>query len=112
MLVRFESSETGEVLMYADAAGQLLRLINKDTTALGSFLQPEMLAASLRLREAIKQLEEGNQPLAEEEEGKKVHFMDKPVSLSQRAWPLIDMLERTSRGGEKANILWEAAADF
>lgn len=34
------------------------------------------------------------------------------VAISQRAWPLIDMLERTSKGGPKANIVWEAAADF
>ena len=37
---------------------------------------------------------------------------EEPVTLGPRAWPLIDMLERTSRGGPKANIVWEAASDF
>ena len=32
--------------------------------------------------------------------------------MRQRAWPLIDMLERTAHSGPKANIIWEAAADF
>jgi hypothetical protein len=35
-----------------------------------------------------------------------------PVALGPRAWPLIDMLERTARGDADANIVWEAAADF
>jgi hypothetical protein len=34
------------------------------------------------------------------------------VTLGPRAWPLIDMLERSSKGGAKANIVWKAAADF
>jgi hypothetical protein len=34
------------------------------------------------------------------------------VALGPRAWPLIDMLERSSKGGAHANIVWEAAADF
>jgi hypothetical protein len=37
---------------------------------------------------------------------------EQPVSLGPRAWPLIDMLERTAKGGAHANILWEATADF
>jgi hypothetical protein len=37
---------------------------------------------------------------------------EQPVALGPRAWPLIDMLERTSKAGDKANIVWEASADF
>jgi hypothetical protein len=46
-------------------------------------------------------------PSAEEEGA-----AEKPVALRSRAWPLIDMLERTSKGGAKANIVWDAAAPF
>lgn len=109
MLVRFLSSETGELLMYADAAAPLLRILAKETTARGSFVQPEMLAASVTLREAVRR---GEQPAPVEVDDENVSFMDKPVAMGQRAWPLIDMLERSSRGGAKANIVWEAAHDF
>ena len=37
---------------------------------------------------------------------------EQPVTLGPRAWPLIDMLERTAKGGAQANIVWEAAPDF
>lgn len=113
MLVRFLSSETGELLMYSDAAGELLRILGKLTEARGSFLQEEMLPAAELLREAVKRGEESKPPVeldpAEEE---KLHFMEKPVAMAQRAWPFIDMLERTGRSGPKANIVWEASGDF
>lgn len=112
MLVRFLSSETGELLMYDDAAGQLLRILGKETTARGSFMQDEMQAAAVTLREAVKRGEQASPPPLPDEDEENISFMDIPVAISQRAWPLIDMLERSSRGGAKANIVWEAARDF
>jgi len=105
MLVRFVSSVSGELLMFADVAGPLLRAIGKETTARGAFTQDEMLAAAIALRKAV---ERGEGPAtSDNEEGD-----EKPVALSSRAWPFIDMLERSSRGGPKANIVWEATKDF
>lgn len=105
MLVKFVSSVSGELLMFAEVAGPLLRAIGKETTARGAFTQDEMLAAAVALRQAV---ERGAAPANEADaEGE-----EKPVALSSRAWPFIDMLERSSRGGPKANIVWEAAKDF
>ena len=109
MLVRFVSSETGEILMFAEAARMLLQAIGKATTARGTFTQAEMAAAAKALGEAVKQSEAPPADDEVDEHGKKKAPV---VVLSQRAWPLIDMLERTSRGGSKANIVWEASADF
>ena len=109
MLVRFISSETGEILMFAEAAKTLLQVLGKETTAKGAFLPDEMLAAAQTLRDAVNRAEA---PPVEDEldaDGKK---KEPVVALGQRAWPLIDMLERTARGGAKANIVWEAAAAF
>ncbi len=110
MLVRFESSETGEVLMFAENAKLLLQIIHKATTARGTFTPEEMLPAAKALRVAIG---DNSEPLVESDEedetgSKKVIS----VGLAQRAWPLIDMLERTAKAGAKANIVWEAASDF
>lgn len=110
MLVRFLSSETGELLMFAEAARPLLQALGKATTARGTFTQAEMAPAAQALREAVKRAEAPPPDDDElDETGKK-----KPpvVAMSQRAWPLIDMLERSGRGGAKANIVWEASADF
>jgi hypothetical protein len=105
MLVRFESSVTGELLMFAGVAGDLLRAAGKDTTAQGAFTRDEMLAAAVLLRKAVEKGEKNPPPEVDGAD-------EKPVTLGSRAWPFIDMLERTARGGERANIVWKAAADF
>ncbi len=111
MLVRFVSSETGEVLMYADVAKVLLEAIGKETTARGAFLTEQMLPAAQALRDAVRRSEALQPPEDEEDEDEKKK-KEPVVGLRQRAWPLIDMLERTAVSGPKANIVWEAAADF
>ena len=108
MLVQFVSSETGEVLMYAETAKMLLQIIGKETTARGTFTQAEMAGAAAALREAIRQAAVPPEEEDEESDKKK----EPVVGLSQRAWPLMDMLERTGRSGPDANIIWEASADF
>lgn len=108
MLVQFISSETGEVLMYAETAKMLLQIIGKETTARGTFTQAEMAGAAAALREAIRQAAVPPEEDDDENDKKK----EPVVGLSQRAWPLMDMLERTGRSGPDANIIWEASADF
>ena len=110
MLVRFYSSETGEILMFADAAKSLLQAIGKETTARGTFTQAEMAGAAEALRQAVKAATPV--PLVDDEVDETGKKKPPVVVFSQRAWPLIDMLDRTSRGGPKANIIWEAASDF
>lgn len=107
MLVTFTSSETGELLMFAEPARILLRAVGKETLARGSFTRAEMAAAAETLRQAVARAE--TPPAQEsEEEGSS----EPVVAIGQRAWPFIDMLERTAKGGAEANIVWQAAADF
>lgn len=114
MIVRFESSHTGEVLMFASVAKTLLDCIGKESGRRGVLTQPEMLPAARRLQEAVCQAAAAAPPAEDEEEADVVPGKRKeiPVSLGQRAWPLIDMLERTARGGPDAHVLWEAPEDF
>lgn len=107
MLVKFISSETGELMMFADMAAQLLRAVGKETLRRGTFTRDEMLPAAKLLREAVARGEASAGKADDDDDGK-----DAPVALGPRAWPLIDMLERSSKGGAHANIVWEAAADF
>jgi len=107
MLVKFVSSETGELMMFAEMAGTLLRAVGKETGRRGAFTREEMLPAAQMLRAAIARGEAGDGKADDDDEG-----AERPVALGPRAWPLIDMLERTAKGGAQANIVWEAAADF
>lgn len=109
MLVRFESSITGEILMFADVAKVLLGILNKATSAKGTFTQAEMAAAAETLRQAVSGEATPAESDEEDETGSRKVVA---VGLKQRAWPLVDMLERTAKGGPKANIVWEASADF
>lgn len=106
MLVTFISSETGELLMFSEVAGTLLRAVGKECTARGTFTREQMMPAAKTLREAVAR-GEGELPDDEAEANG-----EKPVAMRSRAWPLIDMLERTSEGGAHANIVWQAAAAF
>lgn len=108
MLVRFVSSETGEILMFADAAKALLQALGKESSARGVFTQPEMGAAAQLLKDAVARAGRENTATDEAAEAGE----EPAVTLDQRAWPLIDMLERSSRGGPKANIVWEAPQAF
>ena len=107
MLVKFVSSETGELMMFAEMASTLLRAIGKETSRRGTFTRAEMLPAAQLLREAVARGEAGDNKANDDDDGK-----EQPVALGPRAWPLIDMLERTAKGGAQANIVWEATADF
>lgn len=112
MLVRFDSSETSEVLMYAETARLLLQAIGKATTARGTFTQPEMAPAAAALRAAAQKAPkagEDDEDEIDETTGKRKGPI---VGFSQRAWPLIDMLERTARSSKDAYVIWEASADF
>ncbi|MBL8421719.1 MAG: DUF1840 domain-containing protein [Dechloromonas sp.] len=105
MLVKFISSETGELMMFAEMASTLLRVIGKETARRGTFTREEMLPAAKLLREALAR--------GEATAGKADDNGDETlVALGPRAWPLIDMLERSSKGDVHANVVWEAAADF
>ena len=110
MIVTFESSETGEVLMYAETAKTLLDIVGKATTARGVFTPPEMLPAAAKLQAAVA--EARRQAAAQPDDDEEDRSKPLPVSLPQRAWPLIDMLERTAKAGPDAHITWTAAADF
>jgi len=106
MLVKFISSETGELMMFADMAATLLRAVGKETGRRGTFTRDEMLPAAKLLREAVAR-GEASAGKADDDDDE-----EPPVALGPRAWPLIDMLERSSKGDAHANIVWEAAADF
>lgn len=124
MLVRFVSSETGEIIMFAETARSLLQAIGRSCTAEGSFTRDQMFPAAQALRQAVQDAENSSASEAVEPEATKKNepaevveavesTVVQKVGFAQRAWPLIDMLERTAaQGGKKANIIWRASADF
>ena len=102
MLVRF-NSKTGMITMFGDVATKLLRMMGQSGAVPGAILAPDIPAAVERLRQSISmQIEpEKKQPRDGESEAES----DQRVSLSQRAFPLIELLERAAKNG--SDVIWE-----
>jgi hypothetical protein len=110
MLVKFNSSVSGEMIMLAEVAKRLLEVIGKEGTARGVITAEQLPEALKRLRNAV----------AEEKTAGKVDngypdpddetATEPPVGLARRAHPFIEMLEWTRR--EEGFVLWDAPDDF
>jgi len=111
MIVKFFSSEAGELVMMADSARPLLKAIGKPCTAEGVIEKSEMRGAVIELEHYLEHAAPQEAPPDEEKE-KAMPAMLRPVSIRQRAWPLIKMLNRTAQSKKDAHITWRAAADF
>ena len=100
MLVRFDST-VGTFTMFGDVAVQLLKMMGHSGTVPSALLAADIPAALARLRSAVAAAPEPPEP-ASERDGKPEHPR---VSLRQRAFPLIDLLERSAKAG--ADVLWD-----
>jgi len=96
MLVRFDS-KVGMITMFGDVAIKLLRMMGQSGAVPGAILAADIPAAVQRLRQAV-----GVAPRAP---GEKDEDGEPPVNLSQRAFPLIELLERATKSG--ADVIWE-----
>jgi hypothetical protein len=97
VLVRFDS-KAGTLTTFGDVAVKLLRMMGQSGAVPGAILAQDIPAAVQRLRQAIGQNpESGARNDAEDGEPQ--------VNMSQRAFPLIELLERAAKSG--ADVIWE-----
>ena len=96
MLVRFDS-KAGTLTTFGDVAVKLLRMMGQTGAVPGAILAQDIPAAVQRLRQAVGQEPDARTPNTEGEEP--------PVNLSQRAFPVIELLERAAKIG--ADVIWE-----
>lgn len=96
MLVRFDS-KVGMITMFGDVATRLLRMMGQSGAVPGAILTVDIPPAVERLRASV-----GTAP---RQSGETDANEEPPVNLSQRAFPLIELLERASKSG--ADVIWE-----
>lgn len=105
MIYKFKSKASGDVIMMADSAEPILRLIGKEPAAQGIFEVADMPAAISAIEQAVATTEatpsHGGADAADD--ARKASSGDM-VSLHQRAWPLVEMLKRSH--AENAVIVW------
>ena len=102
MLYEFKSKATGSVVMTGPIAERLLAIVGKDAGPKGIFTVEQMPAAIAALQAAVER-EKAEAP-ADDEAGEPSPGAPRAVTLAQRAWPLIDMLQAAHRKGEP--ITW------
>jgi hypothetical protein len=100
MLVRFDS-KAGTITMFGDVAVKLLRLMGQSGSIPGAVLAPDIPAVVERLRSAVAGPGERPPPQKRNDD----HDGEPPVSLRNRALPLIDLLERAAKTG--ADVTWQ-----
>jgi hypothetical protein len=100
MLVKFKS-DVGTLTMFGDVAVPLLKLMGHSGTVPSAILPGDIPAAVARLKDAVAARPDTASPAAE-----KAADPDKeiPVSLKQRAFPLIELLERAAE--RECEVVW------
>ncbi|MDR3299814.1 MAG: DUF1840 domain-containing protein [Candidatus Accumulibacter sp.] len=120
MLLRLTSSTSGKMVMFAEHAHVFFGWIGKECVARGVFTTeqlPEAIAC-LRLgadreKQTIEHqaLEKRNGGEDESEADENLeHRPNEPVTLEQRARPLLRLMEQTLK--EQGFIVWEASGNF
>lgn len=107
MVITFKSKASGDVIMFGDVAKQMLRIMGKRDEVPGIITVEQLPDALARLKAevAAERASLGGGITAEEDAAQDEGARER-VSLSQRAVPLIDLLERSLT--ESTPVLWDA----
>jgi len=110
MLITFRSAACANVIYFGDVAKRLMQFMGKESADAGIITVDQLPAAIAALREAIADDKQNHRRLLDQEEGE-TEYETAPngasrprVSLTQRALPLLEMLETSQR--EEKPVLW------
>lgn len=103
MLVTFSCEEYGNITLFGDVAKRLLTLMGQSAAIPGALLARDVPEALSHLKKAVEQdkLKNPKQPKNQQNDEE-----EEPISLAQRALPLINMLETAQR--KQCNVTWSA----
>ncbi|MBI5108850.1 MAG: DUF1840 domain-containing protein [Rhodocyclales bacterium] len=101
MIVTFQSPASGDVIMFGDVAQRMMKLMGKEPSDKGIVTVEQLPEAIARLKAAIEEDRRDRAgrspedlPQTEKAEGGDGKVSSRPfVSLSQRALPLLELLE-------------------
>lgn len=99
MLVKF-NSDAGALIMFGEVARKLLRMMGQTGDVPGALLARDVPAALERLKRAV-----AAEPDKRENGGLASQSDEPPVSLRQRAFPLIELLTRAAK--RDRDVVWE-----
>lgn len=107
-IVTFKSAATADVIYFGDVAKRMMELMGKDPDAKGIVTVEQLPEAIARLKAAIAADKERHRRLVQEEEhgneAAEGGGTRPAVSLTQRALPLLEMLEESLAA--KKPVMW------
>ncbi|KAA3631060.1 MAG: DUF1840 domain-containing protein [Proteobacteria bacterium] len=101
MLITFTCKSHADITMFGDVAKQLLKFMGHSGTVPGAIRPDDIPEALDNLERALAALAEKEPPETDDDEG------NRKVTLSRRAWPLIDLLKSAHR--DHSIVMWEAS---
>lgn len=103
MIYKFKSKATGDLIMLGPNGDQVLRLMGREPSAQGILEPQHMAQARQRLEDALAQADaaaaQAKASASDDDERQR-----EAVSLRQRVWPMVQMIERAAAAGEA--IVW------
>jgi len=104
MLVTFHTKAYGDITMFGDVAVKLLKLMGHSGTV-PSAIKPEDIPEALkRLKRAVADDVAATSDSGQDDD--EDENREKPVSLKNRAFPLIQMLEAAEK--DDVPVMWDA----
>jgi len=101
MPITFHTKPYADITFLTDVGKQLIELMDHTPNVPGAILASDLPAALAHLRAGIAAAQTNKQP----EEDVLTDEIERPVSLSQRAVPLIALLETAHAA--KENVMWD-----
>jgi len=98
-LVTFRSRAASAIIMYTETAQRLLDIIGKPMSERGVITSEQLDEALARLLQAVEGEQDAGMPA--EQDGP---AFEQPVSLRQRAYPLIEMLRAARK--RRVDVTW------
>ena len=102
MLITFTSPAFYDITMFGDVARQLIKMMGHSGTIPSAIGADDIPAALERLQGAVKT--EEAKPETDRRTGDEDDEEEEPVSLSNRAFPLIEML--SAAAAQHASVMW------
>jgi hypothetical protein len=110
MLIRFKS-EAGGFTMFGDVALKLLRMTGHSGTVPGAIGADDMPEALARLEEQVRIQVQSDEAAGDgSDDTKEADEATPSVGLSQRAFPMIELMRRAV--DEQCALQWDEAASF
>lgn len=103
MLITFTCPAYADITMFGEVAVRLLKLMGHSATVPSALGAEDVQPALSRLEAAIEV--EGDEPSPEPKEPTEGEDDEPVITLSQRAWPLIELLKAAAK--EKCSVMWD-----